>query len=370
MICKKCGSNIAENSKFCTYCGQKVEEIIIQSNLENQEIILPENTQAPQLNVDQTIQPNQYQEPKKKNNTWIFIILGVLLGIIAIVLVIFAFNKSSNNNVRILEKALGNLAEKGENSGTVDVKILFESETQDSINLSATLKYAKQRDDDYNFNLTLNKSILFEEINVYASLLNDDLTLFANSSLIDMLGLTSSTPSMWVYLTMTEEELEVGDDEEVLDDTDEYYLRDVLDQKHFKFIDEEDNLKHYQLVIDNELLNKIKNKAPSEEELKDFEDNLASINNGSTELTEIYYVDIYINNYNELVKISIDLSDSIEDETIKKVVLSLEFRDFGTTIVQIPNEAKNSKIDLETYIATYAIQNDMIDPTINTDYAY
>ena len=29
MICKKCGANIEDNSKFCGVCGEKVEELIL-----------------------------------------------------------------------------------------------------------------------------------------------------------------------------------------------------------------------------------------------------------------------------------------------------------------------------------------------------
>lgn len=423
MICKKCGANIESNSKFCGVCGEKVEELVQEQNIQSESIVeetpmvvpliqpevesleqtaivepvVPEvNVEAnenvipvieqpleqtaivepvtPVTNVNENVTPTVNtvsKEPKKKSNAWVFVLLGVLLGVVALVLVVFAFNKNSNSDVKVLEKALGNFEEKGENSGTVDVKLLLENDTQDSMNFSGTFKYAKQGDDNYNFDLTLNKSMLFDEINVYASLLNDKLTLFANSSLIDMLGLTSSTPSMWVHYTMTEDELEVMEEDVDLDDTSEYYLRDVLDQKHFKLIDEQNNVKHYQLVIDNELLNKVKAQAPSQEELKEFEDSLADINNGSTELTETYYLDLYINNSNELVKVSMDLSNYLEDETVKKAVLSLEFRNFGTTVVQIPTEAKNSIIDLETYMSRYAIQDDtLVDPTLTPEYTY
>ena len=47
-------------------------------------------------------------------------------------------------------------------------------------------------------------------------------------------------------------------------------------------------------------------------------------------------------------------------------VISLEFNNFGTTVVQIPDEAKNSTIDLETYMATYAVQDDTyVDPSLD-----
>jgi len=419
MICKKCGTNIEDNSKFCGVCGEKVEELAQEQNIQTESVveetpmvvplIQPEVKSLQQTTdvepvvqetnegvisvveqpleqtavVEPVIQepitnesitpveptqevntvPVQNKESKKKNNTLIFVLLGVLLGVVALALVFFAYNKLSKNSVRVLEKALGNLEFKGERSGTIDVKLLIQSETEDAMNLSATIKYAKQGDDNYNLNLTLNKSMFFDEMNVYASILDERATLFINSSLIDMLGLTSATPSMWVHMTTTEQELEMqtGTETDELDDID---LSDILDEKHFKLIGEQNNLTHYQLVIDNELINKIKFEASKEEDLKSFSDSL-------TELTETYYVDFYINNSNELVKISMDLANEIDDESIKSAVISLEFGNFGSTIVDIPADAKNSIIDLETYMSTYAIQDDIyVNPSLSQDYTY
>ena len=419
MICKKCGTNIEDNSKFCGVCGEKVEELVQEQNIQAESVveetpmvvpliqpdpesldqtaivepIIPEENEnvitvveqsldqtavvepvTPETNINESITPVAPEpevnnvpvtnkEPKKKNNAWIFVVLGVLLGVIALALVYFAYSKSSNNSVRVLEKALGNMALKSENSGTIDAKILIQSDTEDAMNLSATIKYAKQGDDNYNFNLTLNKSMFFDEINLYASILDERATLFVNSSVIDMLGLTSATPSMWVHMTTTEQELEMqtGTETDELDDID---LSDILDEKHFKLIGEQNSLNHYQLVIDNELVNKIKFEAYKEDDLKNFADSLG-------ELTEVYYVDFYINNSNELVKISMDLTNSLNDESIRRAVISLEFNNLGSTLVQIPAEAKNSIIDLETYMATYAIQDDIyVDPSLNQDYTY
>ena len=415
MICKKCGTNIEDDSKFCGVCGEKVEELVQEQNIQTESVveetpivvplIQPETesleqtavvepivqesslvveqpleqtavveTVTPVTSVNESITPVeptqevntvpvQNKEPKKKNKTWIFVFLGILLGVIALALVYFAYKKSSNNSVRVLEKALGNLEFKGERSGTIDAKLLIQSDTEDEMNLSATIKYAKQGDDNYNINLTLNKSMFFDEINLYASILDERATLYANSSLIDMLGLTSANPSMWVHMTTTEQELEMQTGTEV-DELDDIDLSDILDEKHFKLIGEQNNLNHYQLVIDNELVNKIKIEASKEEDLKGFADSL-------TELTETYYVDFYINNSNELVKISMDLTNSLNDESIRSAVISLEFTNLDSTSVQIPTEAKNSTIDLETYMATYAIQDDAtIDPSLDQNYTY
>ena len=37
----------------------------------------------------------------KKNNTWVFIVLGVVLVILSVVLVCFAIKKSSNNSIKV-----------------------------------------------------------------------------------------------------------------------------------------------------------------------------------------------------------------------------------------------------------------------------
>lgn len=415
MICKKCGTNIEETAKFCGVCGEKVEELVQEQNIKTESVVEETPMVVPLIHPEQLDQtavvepivsetnetivtvaeqsleqtavvepvmpepidnesvipvepevntvPVSNKEQKKKNNTLVFVLLGILLGVIALTLVFFAYNKSANNSVRVLEKALGNLEFKGEKSGTIDAKLLIQSETEESMNLSATIKYAKQGDDNYNLSLTLNKSMFFDQMNVYASILDERLTLYANSSVIDMLGLTSATPSMWVHITTTEQELEMqtGAETDELEDMD---LSDILDEKHFKLIGVQNNLTHYQLVIDNDLVNKIKFEAYKDEDLRSFADSLS-------ELTETYYVDFYINDSNELVKVAMDLTNSLNDESIRSAVISFEFNNFGSTLVQIPTEAKNSTIDLETYMATYAIQDDTyVDQSLNQDYTY
>lgn len=414
MICKKCGTNIEDNSKFCGVCGEKVEELVQEQNIQTESVVeetpmvvpliepepVLEQTAVvepivqekspvieqpleqtavvepvmPEPVVNESITPIEpipevnsvpvsNKEPKKKNKTWIFVLLGVLLGVVALALVYFAYAKSSNNSVKVLEKALNNLAFKAEYSGTINAKLLIQSDTEDSMNLSGSIKYDKQGDDKYSFHLNLNKSMFFDEMNIYASILDERATLYANSSLIDMLGMTSATPSMWVHMTTTEQKLEMQTGTEV-DELDDIDLSDILDEKHFKLIGTENNLNHYQLVIDNELVNKIKFEASKEEDLKSFADSLE-------ELTETYYVDLYINNSNELVKISMDLTNYLNDESIRSAVISLEFTNLDSTSVQIPTEVKNSTIDLETYMATYAIQDDTnVDPTLDQNYTY
>jgi len=388
MICKKCGANIADTAKFCGNCGDKIEQInnLNQKNVDVINSVASENSveknstqpdltqtlsqlekqninRGEQLNstdqLNQTIvlppvnaikeQSNSNESKSKKSNTWIFVIGGIVLGLIILAIFVFILSKSFNNPVKKLEQALNQIEEKGENSGTIDAKISIITDTSDTYNLSATMKYSK-RHDLYDVSLTLNKSLLYEEMNFYSTIADDYITLYSKSSSIDMLGSTSSTTDMWVYYLMKLDELQIED----IDLDNDIYLHDILDKKHYKYIDKQNGIKHYQLTIDNELLNKIKTKS-GKDDLREFEQSLSEINNGQIELSDTYYINIYINNSGELVKVSMDLTEELVDENIKKLVISFEFDNFGNTSVEIPNDAKSSTMDLESYLSTYGL---------------
>lgn len=355
MLCKKCGASISDEAKFCTSCGAKVEDTVVVSGegLSGGAMMQsnPSDGMKP-VNDLNSMQNNNTvtSEPKnKKSNAWIFILGGILLGVVAIIL-LFVSLGSGNNDVRVLEKALSKMGNMGENSGTIKANVSVETDTQDNFDFSASISYA-EKNDLYNVALKLNKSLLNEEMNLYSTVTEDDITLYAKSSLIDMLGFTSSPNDIWVNYFMTFDELELELDENDLED--DFNLSKVLDEKHFAFVDEENGLKHYKLTIDNELLNKIKAQA-DEEDLRELEDSFSTLNEGQSELTDVYYLDVYINKSNELAKVSMELSEGLEEEGITKVVISLEFVDFGRTTVEIPTEVKNSTMNLENYMSTYS----------------
>ena len=39
VICKKCGANIEDNSKFCGVCGEKVEELVQEQNIQTESVV-------------------------------------------------------------------------------------------------------------------------------------------------------------------------------------------------------------------------------------------------------------------------------------------------------------------------------------------
>lgn len=371
MICKKCGANIDESSKFCGYCGEKVTDIqsevspvqnneqtllnvtetnnslIEQTNIGEQNVSQEtENTVQSSTSIEQTVvnvEDSKQNNDKKsnKNNKVLFLVLGVVLAVVAAVLVILAFNKTASNSISVLEKAMNNLVSKGENSGTINTKILIEDNTSNSINLSALVKYSKTND-NYNFEFKLEKSMLFDEISFFLNANKNSATIYANSNTIDLMGSTKSNVNMWVYYLLDLSEM--SDDFEI-PESKEINLKGILDEKHFKYVDKTNNVNHYKLVIDKELLEKIKTRMPDE-----YKKEMDTIT-----LFDSYELDFYINDSNELVRISMDLADEIGADTLKSAIISFDFEDFGNTNVVIPADALNSKMDIEKYMSTYKV---------------
>lgn len=375
MVCKKCGFNVSDNAKFCGYCGNPIEEpnkevilstepqTIIQDNNVNEisvdsgndilfnsektevnsniDILAP--IEQPKIEeVNQTLNNVSNQNKKSGKNSKIpFIILGVVLMVLGLSLIFGSISKNYTDSINVLNKAISNLNEKGAESGTINVKLLTESSTSDSFNLSATAKYSKNND-VYDFEFTLNKSLINDEVSFYSRIDKDKIYLYAKSSIIDMLGLTNSDQDVWLhyftdFVGMVEEE-----------NTDDLDISEILDKNNFKYVNKVDNLNHYQLIINKSLIENIKSKL-SDEELVEIEETLDVI---IEELNQPYIIDFYINNSNEIVRISVDLTSIIDVPQVSNANISIEFADFNKTTVVIPSDALESKIDLETYMST------------------
>lgn len=384
MECKKCGANISEASKFCEFCGEAVNTLIsnemhqndeqmVTNNTLNEPIQATEETQQIQVeSIEQTtsnngfadqnigvgIQPamntNSSSKNNKNGNKLVFIVLGIVLAAVAAGLVLISLNKSSNNSIAVLEKAIGNFGKNAKESGTINASVSVSSKSSDSINLSATVMYS-QNVDNYDLNFKLNKSLLTDEINLYARANKDNISLYVNSKVVDMLGFTESNLDKWLTYSIDLEEF-IGDEE--IEATENINFKNIFDSKHLKFVDNKNN-RHYKLIIDVELLEKIKNKASlSDEDKQEIEtliEEFKNINNGSYEL------DFYINNNDELVKFEMDLTKVIDDDDIESAIISIEFSDFNKTVVTIPEKALSSSMDIEKYITDYSTFDDDFD---------
>lgn len=371
MECKKCGANIADNAKFCGYCGGQIESIVSNENVQNIEQpvessvnMIPKNNEdlGKTIVVDNLVQNeqlnnNQVPYSSKKSSKNFVPLLAVLLIVVVAVLFIFIFNKMGNNPVSVLEKAVLNLSEKSKNSGTITAKMTMEEESTGSIVISATSKYAKEND-KYKLQLTLNKNMFMDEVNVFLALDKKNASIYSQSSIFDILGKTSSDVNKWLSYSINFEEEEIN-----LDDVDKIksvHLDDVLDKEHFVYIDKSDNLRHYQLIINKKLIQNIKTKLSKSDD-EDVKKLVDSINIEEVDLSEPLKINLYINDKNEITKISFDLADLLEEEGISKAVFELEFSNLGTTNVTIPNEALNAKDNLLEYLQINNIYTDAIN---------
>lgn len=389
MICKKCGAEIADTSKFCGYCGEVITSEngnVDESNVEqNNEIItsdsLIETMKKNPVEFGTVVDPvipiqNDVQEEIKssfiegkteqenivsneqsavnsapeapsndnKNNKWFFILMGIVLIVIAIGLLVFAFINSSGNSISVLEKAIANISEKGKDSASITAKLNIAAGGQ-SLNLSATAKIEKKAETAYDMQLTIDKTLFTDEISFYASVDSKKATAYINSDTIDMLGMTLSETPVWLNYTFELEET-IGKITKEENSGEELELEDILDSKHFVLVEKLENVNHYQLIIDQELINTIKAKAVelANEELKEsFAD--------MEELKKAIKIDFYITKNNELTKIELDMSEHLtEEDSISKLAISIELKDLNNTKVEIPSEALNSTMNIETYM--------------------
>jgi len=455
MICKKCGANIEENSKFCGTCGEPVSietdvfnnqnqnneidlgntiqiepvENNVQNNTEvstEQSIGVPVENEVSSVDVQPTIpgvnaqmgemntvqetltfpvsetdvavetnqvagsqiignsqeqtivqnqtNPNEQmaanpvgqnlppmtsidptKKETKKTNKLIPVFLTIAILLIVLVGVSFVVTNKTNNPLEKLEKAFVNFTEKGKNSASVDAKLSFSLTTGESFALSATVKAQKKIDDLINMQITLNKSIMFDEINLYTEITKESAKLYAQSSLIDMIGMTSSPSPMWIYYLVELDELVIEDQTNA--NAQNIDLKELIGIEKFVFVEKTDDISRYQLSIDKELIEEINTKTN------------AGLDTETLRITEPIKIDFYVNNSDELTKIQIDMSETLKElGTISSATMSIEFSNLGNTIVEIPSDAKNSIIDLETYMTNYPLNFGFGDENLDINF--
>lgn len=382
MLCKKCGAETTDNAKFCGYCGEVVETAQSVNESQNVETNVNNGVNEPVINendlgktivvepinpemengVNEPVMNQNVQAPtptndtnNKKGKSPVLVIVGIILAVAAIGLLVFAFTQKSSNPIEVLKKSLANF-ENGYESATIRAS-LSASASGTTLDFSATVRTQKIDEKKAKVHITVNPSLLFEEMNIYASVDEKEANTYFESTLIDMIGATSSLTPSWIkYSLKLDEIMEEASVEEKLKN---YKLEDVIDENHFVYIDKVNNLNHYQLIIDQELVNKIEEINGEEIE-------------GVEELEKAIKIDFYISKSNEISKIELDMSDYLDDSVaVSNLVLSLEIQDLNKTQVDIPSEALNTATDLESYIANNSMTyDDEFDYDFDSEWDY
>lgn len=341
MKCVKCGKDIIENSKFCEYCGTPIEET---PNVVEPAVRPVEPTvNVAESNVPPVSQPAPV-EPKKKSNALVFIIIAIaLVAIGAVLFFILNGNKTTKGDISTLEKAMENTVKTASKSGTVIAKIEMKSDDT-SMNLSGSVKY-QILDDEVKAEVKVDKSSLFDEMLVYGTINKDNFNLYAKSNLVDMLLGTVSDEVVWVSLSSSMEDSGLdldGFDLDSIENSDSDFSLDEFGS-NLRYVGKKDGLSHYVLTIDKDLINRVKEASDEQKELLEQMD-------ADSILDKPYNVDFYVNGKNELEKVSIDMADYVKEYGIEKLVVTIEFKDLGKTVVDIPSSVTSSSVDYETYI--------------------
>lgn len=373
MKCVKCGTDLEENAKFCGNCGNPVElnetetleetqtvepvqEVNFSSEVSNEPHVERQEIVQQPLPFD-TPEFKEKQEKSKKSTKavkTIVIIAGVLLVIAALVFAYFkVFKKESyEKSIDSMEKAINNFAKKGSNSGTVvaSVKMKSEGDFKMDLDLTAFVKYEKEND-NFKLNLGLEKSSLLPALDAYAEVDDKNATIYIPGELISyisamfgedtsLLGTNSaSLTGTWFKYTTDVEELGIDLDDFETEENQEMDLTKVFPKDSFKYVDRKNGLKHYVLTIDDKFIANTGADLGSEfESFKGMKFN----------------IDFYLTDSNELRKVQVDLKDmlkeKLQDSGITKLLVVVEFKDFGSTKVDIPTAAKINSIDVSGYI--------------------
>lgn len=303
MKCSKCGSEL-NGSKFCPNCGN-------------------ENTS------------------NKKSNNLVAILIIVLIAVIIGVLGYFIFFKKNDNsykkNIEVLETTMANLEKNGNESGTVKFNMALSIKNSIDLDFNGFIKYTKNNN-KYDFNVGLEKSLFMDEINLYLVVTDKNMLIYIPTSIFKLIGYDVPSNTQWLKSNFNYSDLGMDniDFESKSNTTKKEDLSKILSKNNIKYVGKSDGLKHYKIVLDKDLLNKLsENDKMSSDEIKEIEKMNLSI-------------DLYINN-NQIEKMVIDMSDAMKSQQVdvEKYIITISFEDLNKTNVVIPDEAKETTMTID-----------------------
>lgn len=306
MKCLKCGQECDDSLKFCSNCGNSIGS-------------------------------NQMNSPKKKGNgVVIFLVIAIIIAILACGYFFFFKKESNKTSIERMDTALANLQKNANKSGTVKLKL--ELSAGYAIDFNAFVKYAKQ-DDKYYMQLGVEKSLMMDAINMYATVDNNNLTMYMPSSIMSMFGLTSLDNNSWLKYSYDFSSLGIN-----LSDLENTNTKidssKVFNDNNLKLIDKKDGLYHYQITIDKKFIESAnKNNKYTDEQIKQIADMNTKI-------------DVYIDSKDNLVKMVYDMSDYMKKQYsgMDKAIMTIEFVDLNKTTVTIPDEVIKSSKSVDSYL--------------------
>lgn len=125
MFCKNCGNQLADNAKFCKFCGAKIQQKtgntpLTETNGENKKIKVENTVATKPSSVDHNVQEYSIPKAKKKGvgKIVIFVILVALLwgmiGFAAVKIYGVITNKGENQEYSVIEEDDDDMTEESE----------------------------------------------------------------------------------------------------------------------------------------------------------------------------------------------------------------------------------------------------------------
>ncbi len=219
------------------------------------------------------------------------------------------------------------------------------------VNVPVILKMETTNDNSKMY-IKLEKSTLIEEeMEMYMNLTNKIVNIYY--SYLD------NDEKTWVKMEQNLEEALKNVDLTKYEEESKKYIDKYFTEDRVVYVGEEDNLKHYQFVINDSLLKEI-----AEELEEEFETTGIELK-----------VDIYLNKDNELAKIKVDLidvlskvlelagdeidTDSFDPSMFKSLNFMIEFSNHNNVKVEIPEEIINNAKSLEDIEDDYDLDYDL-----------
>jgi len=273
------------------------------------------------------------------------------LGILIVFLFILTGCGQKETSIDVLKSVLKNDADV--NSLTVKAKIdisVVEDGVSVDMPISADVKVDLEDEKNGKFYMILSDNPFIGEAELYVNMVNESMDVYMPSSLITaMIGIEDTYPS-WIVETpdMNSEDEETIIDEENVPSVDE--ILEVITEEDFVYIDEDGDISHYQLKITDDLLKRLAEKLEEE-----YEETLETSFN----------IDIYIDIKNDVItKVELDMKQIVEDimsslenennplgeSSINKLSFSIDFSNYNSTTVTIPNDIINNALTTEEYL--------------------
>lgn len=238
---------------------------------------------------------------------------------------------------------------------------------QDGVDVNVDVPFTlmmQGNENDLTMKLSLGENMFLDKLDAYFKLNNETMTVYFPDSLISSL-LGAKEQDKWLKLDenlnkVTNEVEMTKEEKQQLEKLQNIDYISLIGNDNFVFVDEIEALSHYQLIINDALIERFAQELEIEIE----------------KMNRTLKIDMYIDSNYNLVKLEIDMkefvgalvtenridnqfedneSDTLEDEkfdineSIKELTFKMEFKNINKTTVSIPSEVINNAINYDEY---------------------